>query len=107
MKNKKLKHTPGPWKVKEGAGGINIVVMPEKEKLGEGNKYATCGGMGNTEEREADLKLIAAAPEMLEALINIFKEPKKTTYIEDVENILKIIEKATGIKTEEFFGEKQ
>ena len=66
---RKTKHTPAPWEVMECRP--NIVKMPEAAKYGHGNKYASCGGGNN----EANAKLIAAAPEMLEALhglIDIF-----------------------------------
>jgi hypothetical protein len=53
----KPKHTPGPWK-------------PGKDGLvnGDGIRVADCGWDVEGEEREANAQLIAAAPDLLEAL---------------------------------------
>ncbi|KKL66029.1 hypothetical protein LCGC14_2149090 [marine sediment metagenome] len=49
------KHTPGPWTVEEGPS----VYARNREPV---------ANMGFTEAREANAKLIAAAPELLKAL---------------------------------------
>lgn len=56
-----MKHTPGPWKVKQGLGAPDIV---SKERLVARALYH----MGS-EDREVDsnARLIAAAPELLAA----------------------------------------
>lgn len=65
-----MKHTPGPWKVN------NVFIENEpnrfivsQNKWG-GNNIADCGlsGDGSWDVNEANAHLIAAAPEMLEAL---------------------------------------
>lgn len=67
--NAKLNHTPGPWRYWQDAGSIGIYEM---------NRDGTCGsqiGLVLTENLDecdieqgvADARLIAAAPELLEA----------------------------------------
>lgn len=73
-----LKHTPGPWSVfaeegetvrpgidsesqEEGGAGFSIIMYGDAED--------ECGIHGRTdEEAEANARLVAAAPDMLEAL---------------------------------------
>jgi hypothetical protein len=68
------KHTPGPWEAEKRAGdewwfggrdGMEIVVRPPSEKFG-----AVCviGASSAETENDANARLIAAAPELLEAL---------------------------------------
>lgn len=59
MSNMKTEHTPGPWKIGK-PNQDTFYVLTESEHI----------GMLPTKERnsEANAKLIAAAPEMLEAL---------------------------------------
>lgn len=61
----KVDYTPGPWKViVDSYGGFNRIWSPE------GDDVATCMGDGAIpkEERHANERLIAAAPELAEAL---------------------------------------
>ena len=109
----KLKHTPGPWEVKKGGNDINIIIMPEKANIGNGHKYATCGGMGDTEEREANVRLIASAPEMLECLIIIYKNfcsdciETDCDWCSQKDKYRKIIEKATGMSIEDILKDEK
>lgn len=60
------KHTPGPWRVFIAKGGHAIIGIGEL--TGEG--VADCGfgvWRGGSEEAMANARLIAAAPELLEA----------------------------------------
>ena len=60
MKN--AKHTPGPWKSYEDDGFINLMVV-------DAEGYYIAEAMGRTKKNmEANARLIAAAPELLEAL---------------------------------------
>lgn len=67
------KHTPGPWKALERYTNSNTI--PIARKLGNDNTYAIfaeCNGLGGVRgntEGDANARLIAAAPELLEALI--------------------------------------
>ena len=65
-----MKHTPGPWEVMPERPWV--VIMPEGADSGEGQKYASVGG-GNI---EANAKLIAAAPELLEDLESRYVQTK-------------------------------
>jgi len=119
----KLKHTPGPWE-KDHGNTIHHI----KSVQGESNSPTVCryndqyrdgGNMIvadslSDEEKEANGLLIAAAPEMLEALIFAYKSHVKACF--DVcsnkdcsncihsENETKLrlaIEKATGLSIKE------
>lgn len=60
--------TPGPWKVVEDSYG-NTVVTGKGMVVEIGLEHiAKVGGLA---EHEANARLIAAAPELLEALINL------------------------------------
>ena len=59
-----MSHTPGPW----GIMGRSVGVNPNNSMTWSG--FATVSGYGA--ESDANLSLIAAAPEMLEALRAIF-----------------------------------
>jgi hypothetical protein len=65
----KMNYTPGPWEVSKDKERSNLIIMPELSVSGIGQKYVAVGG-GNI---EANAKLISAAPELLEALIEIIK----------------------------------
>ena len=70
MKNDtKQAHTPGPWCVDEGNGpGYNVYVV--KDQANDADPYCDmtieCHGEGH-ETNKANARLIAAAPELLEA----------------------------------------
>jgi len=71
----KTKHTPGEWKV-ENLNGLNTSVIKEDKSLPLPKYKFICETYFNDDsyfstkdECEANAKLIAAAPEMLEALI--------------------------------------
>ena len=59
-----MNHTPGPWKHGEGVCNHKVysVAQPEKDEI------VRCYG-DTPEEAEANARLIAAAPELLNALI--------------------------------------
>ena len=109
----KLKHTPGPWSWQEGDRYIRI----HDEESGKGGywnesqKIAETYYVNNSEETISSNLLIAAAPEMLEALINV-KKYGCSGYIDgsksDIEFWFKIdmaIKKATGLTIEEVLNE--
>lgn len=106
----KLKHTPGPWVKDYGhtEGHIKTLHNPKVHtKTVIKYRYNMCEEILTEEEIEANARLIAAAPEMLEALINV-KKYGCSGYIDgskpDIEFWFKInmaIEKATGLTIEE------
>jgi hypothetical protein len=66
-------HTPGPWEVVHAEHGIVVrTESPTKTKYGA-SRYAAIGGFDRNEpdklaEAQANARLIAAAPDLLEAL---------------------------------------
>lgn len=82
----KLNHTPGPWQANRV-----WVMAGEKVEIATVNPYV--------DQKESNAQLIAAAPDMLEALIELYREYTEEIGINiDVE---KIIERATGKTWEE------
>lgn len=64
------RHTPGPWRVWMKPAGRGTVPFVQAE--GDSEAIAQVfGGERSSEAREANANLIAAAPELLEALKNI------------------------------------
>jgi hypothetical protein len=53
-------HTPGPWRIEQG-----VYIMPPENST----QFSICkmGGIQREESRKANARLIAAAPELLEA----------------------------------------
>ena len=82
------KHTPGPWVVMpRGHNGIEAVqVWPERD--GEG-RICT---MMNSQHENANARLIAAAPELLDAC----KKMLDVSYGPDHEMLCAVIAKAEG-----------
>lgn len=64
------KHTPGPWYAIEYAGMWDI------QSVDEYSQDNNLLDMENDDRAEANAKLIAAAPELLEALVNVFEHAK-------------------------------
>lgn len=65
-----LKHTPGPWRI---MSGMVVSDTPKDEYKTTAVAYCSDefqhkGGLPYGKERDANAKLIAAAPELLEAL---------------------------------------
>lgn len=64
------KHTPGPWQVRHGFN-----VFGQRRDAGIEATVATCGGFASNQfdatiENEANARLIAAAPALLEACVS-------------------------------------
>ena len=57
-------HTPGPWRARQDGYGWDVVATDPEEHAEAGDLYSVTGGT----MPEPDARLIAAAPEMLEAL---------------------------------------
>lgn len=62
------KHTPGPWTI-EGWEGEPFIVGPEVHYVNHGDPAVICKVLryGGTRPTEANARLIAAAPDLLEA----------------------------------------
>lgn len=111
-----LKHTPGPWKAKETNKETITIVSPWSDKV----KPESCDGYGSylgihiseikhqndnpcvsKMTADANARLIAAAPEMLEALIDIYIKGFELRSDTISFKVKKIIESATGLTIEE------
>lgn len=94
-----LKHSPGPWEATKGHIGSKIADFVRTDKKFYDGMHIHNGekvfGI-STPESEANARLIAAAPEMLETLIKLYKgdDMFKGT-------LQNLIEKATGLPIEE------
>lgn len=68
-----MKHTPGPW----GAKGYDTTIKAERVAGPDGQTIGYCHWpyrfrtAGNIEECKANARLIAAAPDLLESLVEI------------------------------------
>lgn len=96
----KLKHTPGPWIRSHHANGCNYVYKT-------GREYKIASTHGN--EDTANAFLIASAPEMLDALIEMYIF-LSDTYVADFEYTSKfkaLIEKATGKSIDEVVSDEK
>ena len=67
MNEQVTKHTPGPWEMMPPLGEGNYSVMSSKVNAG-GNWYVAEIPNGSHAEAQANARLIAAAPELLDAL---------------------------------------
>lgn len=94
----KLQHTPGPWQI--GTPPPN-----GEQTIGLNNGLMIAiSTTGDNIDSKANARLIAAAPEMLEALMEVAKywQYDYETFIYMIKNnVSKIIEKATGLTIEE------
>ena len=88
------KHTPGLW---EAVGNLVRSPMVQPQGLSKGVQIAECRDayfLSHTEESKANARLIAAAPELLEALKWAVENPNDDAYW--IEQARAAIAKATG-----------
>jgi hypothetical protein len=90
-KETKMSHTPGPWKDEITEEGELLVRMDKRHSVYIGDIEDTC------RECHANARLVAAAPELLEAL-QAFVDYHATDYedIPEMEQARRIIAKAKG-----------
>ena len=68
-------HTPGPWVLKPHIDNQTAAIEPSKELLAQGRgRIAHVYSKDPLEEGYANQRLIAAAPDLLEALIGMVEE---------------------------------
>jgi hypothetical protein len=95
-------HTPGPWKAVRNASFWEVVTPLLGQTLDQANEYspslAYVWGEGE-EQAEANARLIAAAPDLLEALRtardHIDMDALEISHCKDAERIRAAIAKAT------------
>lgn len=90
-------HTPGPWKTFRPYGTIYIKARLRGSTIQE---VASCGPTETPEQQEANARLIASAPELLEALRELLDACKDAKFSSDpfdaIPNARTAIAKATG-----------
>jgi predicted ATPase len=89
------KHTPAPWKVNSQKHGIFI--MAGNYCLASTADVRTNSDCRMNEEAKANAHLIAAAPELLEALKGLFKNNQDIdAYLQAKDKAVQAIAKAEG-----------
>jgi len=93
-----MAHTPGPWYAKRiGRSTFWTVTLDPEDDHGDiANLLRKLGSVDN----EADARLIAAAPDLLEALRPFAESPYKGTTQQDVDRARAAIAKARGMTHE-------
>jgi hypothetical protein len=81
------KHTPGPWKAIRALIVMDVAERPVIAQM--------CDPAGSYHEMQANARLIAAAPDMLEALTKIIAATEDGDEMGAVEMALAAIAKAT------------
>jgi len=76
-----VSYTPGPWKVSEI---VEPMVYPEDGKT----PICLISGMFHAETKRANARLIAAAPELLEALVKLIGLTKNTDDLRLIARVL-------------------
>lgn len=94
-----MKHTPGPWKHNTD---FHLYKKDEYSEISAGNGYPPYGFSIQTVISDADAKVIAAAPELLAALIGLVNDvrnkPNDTRYATHIKIAEAAINKATGVQ---------
>ncbi len=76
----KTTHTPGPWEIRDVAGTGQMFSIMSPSSIPEGRyviaTFPRTHGTENLRTQEADADIIAAAPELLEALKMIVESEK-------------------------------
>lgn len=100
-----MRHTPGPWKYFVSKGHDIMVDLAGTRKIRLGHIYDD--DCGNPEccnrEEHANAKIIAAAPDMLQALqsiVDYWNTPQKGSMNDHMNHIFEIAEKAIKKATE-------
>ena len=106
----KLQHTPGPWVISDevdfdsfisgSTGKFENVICSSPRSYKRGKN-----GCKNYAPWHDNKLLIAAAPEMLEALINVYGLYLEYDICWDNRPIKQVIEKATGMSIEEVLSQ--
>ncbi|HCF2412865.1 TPA: hypothetical protein NIA64_003513 [Pseudomonas aeruginosa] len=101
----KHKHTPGPWMIERYADGL-IQIVGNVRVVSDDEEYVTTVVEALNPDDEADAHLIAAAPELLEALQGMLEVyggqynddclPKSSSELDLIQQARAAIAKATA-----------
>ncbi|MGS6394294.1 hypothetical protein ACVG01_17090 [Pseudomonas aeruginosa] len=101
----KQSHTPGPWEIERYSDGL-IQIVGNIRAVSDHEEHVTTVVEAVTRGDEANARLIAAAPELLEALQGMIEVyggqynddclPKSSTELELIQQARAAIAKATG-----------
>ena len=93
-----MKHTPGPWTVISDPLHFHTLstVVAGKVCSGLSEMRVDVGGSASLAEQEANARLIAAAPDLLEALIEVFEDKQSVNKLSWIDKTATAIAKATG-----------
>ncbi len=92
-------HTPGPWKIshiRPGDFGGMIAQISTKRHLALAEVVWRIADESRSCEKEANARLIAAAPDLLAFAKRIAALPHHGEYVQLIEEALAAINKATG-----------
>lgn len=82
-----MTHTKGEWKVKERTGPFAVDILANNKRVCEVKSFGVGFNDPIEEEADANAKLIAAAPELLKALVDANNELKNMhNYVSKVRN---------------------
>jgi hypothetical protein len=70
-----MKHTPGPWSIeKTDSYGASVVAIAQVAWCGANSSYGSMGNQSiSARQAKANARLIAAAPDMLDALLTLME----------------------------------
>lgn len=92
------KHTPGPWVIRQGDEWTNSIVTQHGTlPNGEANDWEVASYNLRRDEAKANARLIAAAPELLEALRVAFGHVDRDTHWNDHALIAAVLAKLEGV----------
>ena len=99
----KLKHTQGDWRIRKTVDESGDYPFPTYDILAVHEWGPEC--VACAFQHPYNARLIAAAPEMLEALIEQYKWLYSKAYYQTAELLKLLIEKATGMSIEEVLSQ--
>lgn len=98
-KNQQTQHTPGPWHAGQGNGEGCVFTDEGRMRLEAGGTtlYPICRVIDFEGERDANAKLIAASPELLQVILEVREDIAAENHVSDrtLEMIAQVIAKAT------------
>jgi uncharacterized coiled-coil DUF342 family protein len=94
-KERKYKHTPGPWKVKDNLLSGHSIIATRRRLIAEVNDYILNSGKIDSEEMRKNAKLIAKAPEMAEEIQQLKSQLEQ--HKDKIAQLCKVVDKKTKV----------